>query len=449
MSANPDPDPAQTVLHVLLTLTMLLLGALVRAAEEAIVVSSDGELHRRADEGDRKAARILALTGSADRFKSRLRTAAELLSIATLHGAFLLFGDDVWVAVCGWTALPWLRVTILLLLALAAVLLMLVLGVQLPRRLADHAREKAAYALLPVAETAALLAAPFAAAERGLSDLFLRLFGVDPDADTEVVTEEEIRMMVDAGEEKGVIEESQKEMINNIFEFDDIAASDVMTHRTDIVAVDLSDTFDDVIRLATEKGVSRIPAYKDDIDDIKGVIYVKDLLRYVGSPLPEGGLSGIMREPFFVPESKRCGELFTEMTEKRIQMAIVSDEYGGTAGLVTIEDLLESIVGSIQDEYDEEEEDEIIENADATLSVDGTADIDELAERLDVEFPEGDYDTVAGMILSLLGRIPEEDEHPSVEAAGFRFTVESMSERRIERVLVERSEEPSHEENRE
>ncbi|MBP5617947.1 MAG: HlyC/CorC family transporter [Clostridia bacterium] len=438
---NPDPYPATVILHLLLTLFLLLLGALVRAAEEAIVICSDGELRRCADEGDRKAARILRLTEKADRFLTRLRTAAEFLSVATLCAALFLFVSDLWPAVCSWTEATWLRILLILLMALVALLLVLVLGVRLPRRLADHGREKAAYALLPFAEAAALLAAPFAAAEKGLTDLLLRLFRVDPDADTEVVTEEEIRMLVDAGEEKGVIEESQKEMINNIFEFDDIAAGDVMTHRTDIVAVDLNGTFDDVIRLAREEGYSRIPAYGDDIDDIKGVIYVKDLLPYVGSSLPEGGLASVMREAFFVPETKRCGELFTEMTERRIQMAIVSDEYGGTAGLVTLEDLLETIVGSIQDEYDEEEEDEIVENEDATFSVDGATAIDELAERLDAELPEGDYDTVGGMILSLLGRIPEEDEHPAVEAAGFRFTVETVSERRIERVRVERIEE--------
>ena len=438
MLNTPDPDPAHATTQILLTLALLLLSALVRAGEEALVVCSDGELRHRADEGDRKAARILRLTERADRFRSRLRTAGELLLVGTLLAAVVFFWDDAWALAAACTPLLWLQGLIVALLALAAILLVLVLGVRLPQRLADHGREKAAYALLPLTEAAAALAAPFAAVEKGLTDLLLRLFGADPNADTEVVTEEEIRMMVDAGEEKGVIEESQKEMINNIFEFDDIAASDVMTHRTDIVAVDLKDTFDDVIRLATEEGYSRIPAYEDDIDDIKGVIYVKDLLKYVGSSLPEGGLSGVMREAFFVPESKRCGELFAEMTEKRIQMAIVSDEYGGTAGLVTLEDLLEAIVGSIQDEYDEEEEDEIVENADATFSVDGTTDIDELAERLDAELPEGDYDTVGGMILSLLGRIPEEDEHPAVEAAGFRFTVEAMSERRIERVRVER-----------
>ncbi len=438
MNSDPAPDPANTVTAVLILLALLLLGALVRAGREAIAVANDGELTRRADEGDAKARRILGLTERSGRFLSRMQTAEELLSLATLLTAVLFFWQDAVRLAESWTDQPALRTAALVLMVLAATLLLLVVGHRLPRRLAAHGREKVAYALLPVVESAALLAAPFAWIEEGLTNLLLRLCGVDPHADLEVVTEEEIRMMVDAGEEKGVIEESQKEMINNIFEFDDIAASDVMTHRTDMVAVDLKASFDEVIRLATEEGYSRIPAYDEDIDDIKGIIYVKDLIKYVGSTLPAGGLSDILREAYFVPESKRCGDLFAEMTEKRVQMAIVSDEYGGTAGLVTLEDLIESIVGNIQDEYDEDEEDEIVEIDESTFTVDGTTDIDEVAERLDTELPEGDYDTVGGLILSILGRIPEENEHCAVEVAGFRFTVEKMSERRIERVTVER-----------
>lgn len=437
-NSDPAPDPANTATAVLITLLLLLLGALVRAGREAIQVANDGDLRRRADEGDKKARRILGLTERSNRFLTRMQTAEELLSLATLLTVTLCFWDDAARLAAAWTDQPALQIAAVALMALAAALLLLVVGYRLPRRLAAHGREKTAYALLPFVESAALLAAPFAWIEESLTNLLLRLCGVDPHADLEVVTEEEIRMMVDAGEEKGVIEESQKEMINNIFEFDDIAASDVMTHRTDMVAVDLKASFDDVIRLATEEGYSRIPAYDEDIDDIKGIIYVKDLIKYVGSSLPAGGLSDILREAYFVPESKRCGDLFAEMTEKRVQMAIVSDEYGGTAGLVTLEDLIESIVGNIQDEYDEDEEDEIVEIDESTFTVDGTTDIDEVAERLGVELPEGDYDTVGGLILSMLGRIPEEDEHSSVEVAGYRFTVEKMSERRIERVTVER-----------
>lgn len=147
-------------------------------------------------------------------------------------------------------------------------------------------------------------------------------------------------------------------MINNIFEFDDIDVSDVMTHRTDMACVSADDHISDVINLAIAEGYSRIPVYGDDLDNIIGIVYIKDLLKYIGADLPEtNGLRPLMRQAYYVPESKRCGDLFSEMTEKHIQMAIVVDEYGGTAGLVTLEDLLESIVGNIQDEYDNEEAD--------------------------------------------------------------------------------------------
>ena len=226
-------------------------------------------------------------------------------------------------------------------------------------------------------------------------------------------------------------------MINNIFEFDDIVASDVMTHRTDVVSVDINDSYDKVVKTAIEEGYSRIPVYDDDPDDIKGVLYVKDLLKYVGQDLPKRGLAHLIRKAYFIPESKKCGELFSEMTEKHVQLAVVSDEYGGFAGIVTIEDLIESIVGNIQDEYDNEDE-EFEQLNDNTYTIDGVTDIEAVEEQLGIKLPEGEYDTVAGMILSILGRIPDEDEHPTVTVSGCEFTVESINERRIERVRIVR-----------
>jgi len=245
-------------------------------------------------------------------------------------------------------------------------------------------------------------------------------------------------LMVDVGEEKGVIEESQKEMINNIFEFDDIAAEDIMTHRTDILAVETTDSLQDVAKIAVEEGFSRIPVYEDDLDNIVGVIYAKDLLPYVGAQLPyEMTVAEKMRSVYYVPESKKCGDLFAEMTEKHIQMAIVVDEYGGTAGLVTLEDLIESILGNIQDEYDDEEED-IEQLSENVFTIDGVTDLDEVSERLGRTLPEGDYDTLAGMIMANLGYIPGEDETPSVEVNNTLFTVLSVEDRRIEKVRVEK-----------
>ncbi|MEG1551054.1 MAG: CBS domain-containing protein, partial [Oscillospiraceae bacterium] len=164
-------------------------------------------------------------------------------------------------------------------------------------------------------------------------------------------------MMVDVGQEKGVIEDVQKEMINNIFEFDDIDVADIMTHRTDMACIDIEDPLPDVVKLSMEYGYSRIPVYEEDPDNIVGVIYIKDLLKYIGANLPKTKTSkDVMRKAYYVPETKRCGELFAEMTETHTQMAVVVDEYGGTAGIVTLEDILEAIVGNIQDEYDNEDE---------------------------------------------------------------------------------------------
>ena len=180
-------------------------------------------------------------------------------------------------------------------------------------------------------------------------------------------------MMVDVGEQKGVIQNSAKDMIANIFEFDDTTVTEIMTHRTDMTAVEDTSSISEAVNLSIENGYSRIPVYHEDLDDIVGIVYVKDLLKYVCSQMPEETkLTDVMRGASFIPETKRCSELFAEMTASKTQMAIIVDEYGGTEGLVTMEDLVEAIVGNIQDEYDNEEE-EIHKVNDNTFTVDGTA----------------------------------------------------------------------------
>lgn len=270
-------------------------------------------------------------------------------------------------------------------------------------------------------------------------------FGTNPDYDEEV-TEENILQMVDDAEESGVLEESQKEIINNLFQFDDISVNDVMNHRTDIVAVEISEKLETVLKTAIDEGFSRIPVFEDDLDNIVGIIYVKDLLKYVGKKLPERvSLRSVMREAYHIPQTKRCSELFKEFTEKHIQMAIVIDEYGGTAGIVTLEDLIEAILGNIQDEYDDEEEEISVVN-ETTFKIDGTCDIEEVEDMLGISLPEGDFDTLGGFMLYSLGRIPKDGEKPVVEIKGYRFTALSVNERRIEEVKAEKLPEPEAEE---
>lgn len=255
-------------------------------------------------------------------------------------------------------------------------------------------------------------------------------------------TEEEIKQLVEGDEEVGELEKNQREMINNIFEFDDLNAGDIMTHRTDIDAVEIGESIAQVTKVAIEHGRSRIPVYKDNLDDICGIIYVKDLLKFVGTKISnDEKLADYVRKPLFVPETIPCGKLFAQMTETRIMLAIVVDEYGGTAGLVTMEDVLESIVGNIRDEYDDEEEELVTKIDDKTFTFDGVTDIDEVEKVLGVELPEGDYDTLAGFVINLLGYLPTGNEEEEAVAVyeNLTFTVLEVEDRRIEKIRVEKN----------
>ena len=281
------------------------------------------------------------------------------------------------------------------------------------------------------------LMSPFVRVLSASTNLVVRLFGLDPNANEDVVTEEEIRMMVDVGQEKGVIEDQQKEMIDNIFDFDDIDVSDIMTHRTDMIAVEDTDSLKDVVKASIDGGVSRIPVFHEDPDNIIGIVYIKDLLQYISTSLPKDkGPKDVMRKAYYVPFSKNCGELFNEMCEKRVQMAVVVDEYGGTAGIVTMEDLLEAIVGNIQDEYDNEDE-EIITVKDNLFTIDGTTAIEEVNELVNDVIPEGDYETLGGFIISQLGYLPKNGDMSVVEFENLKLTVLNVEDRRIGKVRVE------------
>ncbi len=252
-------------------------------------------------------------------------------------------------------------------------------------------------------------------------------------------TEEEIKQLVKEDESVGELQTKQRDMINNIFEFDDLDAGDIMTHRKDIVALDINSSIVDAVNVAIENGNSRLPVYKTDLDNICGILYVKDLLKFVAKPIGQNDkLENFVRKPVFVPESMPCGKLFAKMTETRIMLAIVIDEYGQTSGLVTMEDILESIVGNICDEYDDEEEEGVTKIDDKTFTFDGFTDIEDVSEVLGVELESGDYDTVAGFVISLLGYLPKDDgKLHSVKYKNLIFTVDKVCEQRIKKIKVE------------
>ncbi len=327
-------------------------------------------------------------------------------------------------------------------IALVIVLMLTVLCDGVPRKAAAagnaESTEKLAVFCAPFVKFLLTVLTPLTALSSLLIRLISALFGAGNVSEKDVVTEEEILMMVDAGNETGVIEESQREMINNIFEFDDRDLSDVMTHRTDITAVKMPAPVSEIVNTAISSGFSRIPVYEESIDHIVGIICVKDLLCFVGSETPENAVAdSFVRDILYFPASVSCREAFKRLTAKKMQMAVVIDEYGGTAGLVTMEDIVETIVGNIQDEYDDEEE-ELIKISDDTYTIAGTADPEEILPKLDAELPENsDFDTMSGFIVELLGRIPEENENPSVTYGNIIFTVLVTEDKCITKIKAE------------
>ena len=266
------------------------------------------------------------------------------------------------------------------------------------------------------------------------------------------ITEEGIRQMVDAGGDMGSIDETEKEMINNIFDLSNISVGEIATHRTDIVAIPLDATLEDITNVITEEKYSRIVVYDESIDNIVGVFHVKDMVKYIlgdAKRMEEDyfHIEDILMTPYFVPFSKKTDELFQEMQKEKVHMAIVIDEYGGTAGIVTMEDVIEEIVGNIFDEYDVEEEEDICPIGEDDYRINGTTDLGDVEELLGIAFEDDeDCDTLGGYLIGRLGRIPDEEEKPEISVSGWLFQVESIEEKRIEKVRTIRAPEEQAEE---
>ncbi len=440
-------DGASPILSILLLVVLILINAFFAASEIAIITLNDNKMRKMAEDGDKRAKRVLKLTKDSSRFLATIQVGVTLAGFLTSAAAAQTFAGKLA------DALSFLPIQHNVLFGASTVLVTLLLsyfslvfGELVPKKIAMQRAESLSFKFAGILNGVNSIFHPFISFLTASTNLVLRLMGFDPNHDEQTVTEEEILMMVDQGEEKGVIGESAKDMISNIFDFSDATVDEVMTHRTDVSAVEDTDTIQDVVNLSLEEGFSRIPVYHEDLDNILGIIYVKDLLKYVGKETTgDVKLTSLMRSAYFVPETKRCSQLFTEMTERKVQIAIIVDEYGGTEGIITMEDLLESIVGNIQDEYDHEEED-IYQVGDNKFTVDGTTPIDEISDLVGVELPEGEYDTIAGLMVENLGRIPKPEEHPSIDIECLTLTVMAVDDRRIAKILIEKHVPPQDEE---
>lgn len=420
-------DPLPALWCVIISLLATVLSNL---AESAAVYLDDSQLENDADSGNKRAIRLTKLLKNHRALKLSTYTVSVICTVVCaviLTNLCSGYITERYSPSSGsLIAFNWLLTVFISVFYFA-------LAVYSPRRIASYFPQ-AAYPLSRWLGFCFTVTSPFVFIINTISSIAVRFFGKDPNSTPSSVTEEEIRMLVDEGNERGTIEESEMKMINSIFEFDDRDVSQVMTHRTELAAVEINYSLEQVAQIATDSGYSRLPVYDGDIDSICGFLYAKDLIRYITRP-NEFHLADHIRKAIFVPETGSCSDVFALMQREKTQIAVVVDEYGGTYGVVTMEDLLESIVGNIQDEYDREEA-PATEIEEGVFLLDGSMSISDAERLLDFYVPDdSEADTLGGFIIELLGGVPQAPADPrTVIFSNITFTVVHSDEKKIEQI---------------
>lgn len=419
--------------QIIVLFVLIFLNAFFAMTEIAFISLNDAKISKQAKEGEKKAKQISKMLKNPSKFLATIQIGITLAGFLSSAFASDTFADKLAPVLESWLPLGigiWKGISIIIITMILSYFT-LVFGELVPKRLAMKNHEKIAYATIGIIRAISIITAPFVKLLTFSTNIVSKLFGVNENEE-ETVTEEEIRMMVDVGEEKGTIEEEEKELINNIFEFNDKTVAEVMIHRKDVFAVDANADIYEKLDSIDEYKYSRIPVYEETIDEIVGILYIKDLLKYITAHT-KIEIKSIMREAYFVSEHKMINDLFKELQKNKTQMAIVLDEYGGTAGVITMEDILEELVGNIFDEYDEEELD-YKKLDDNTFLINGSVSIYDLRKILNVEIEEGEYDTLSGYLTEKLGRIPEDNEKPVIETPMVTYKIEEYEDKRIKMV---------------
>nr|WP_183773635.1 hemolysin family protein [Catenibacillus scindens] len=435
-----DSVPQQILLQVIL----ILINAFFAATEIAVVSLNSNKLKKMMEDGDKTAGRLLKLVEEPTGFLSTIQvgiTLAGFLGSAFAADNFAQYLVDWVYNGIGFRGLPLSVLNTLSVIVITIILsyFTLILGELVPKRIAMQKSYQVAKFSCRVVSAVAFVMRPVIFFLSASTNVVLRLLRFKTEAEEESVTEEEIRMMVDLGEEKGVIDEDEKEWIQNVFAFDDTPVRDIMTHSTDVIFIPLKSDDNEVLEIIRNSGKSRFPVYDKDFDDIVGVLYARDFLMAHSEDRKD--LKKFLRAPYFIPESISADKLFKDMQTKKIHFAVVIDEFGQVSGIVTMEDLLEEIVGNIYDEYDKFEEKELEQISDNIWRVNGECDIESLSEELDVDSLESpDYDTVGGLVFSQLHTIPKDGTTFDIKVGNLIFHVKQIENRRVKEVLVERCE---------
>ena len=418
------------IFQLVFLVILLLLSAFFSSAETALTTVNRIRMRTLAEDGDKRAERVLRITDDSGKMLSAILIGNNIVNLSASSIATSL-AIELWGSVGAGIATGILT------------FLILIFGEISPKTLATIYSERIALTYSAAIELLIKILTPVIFLINKLSMGFLLLMRVDPKAGEQQLTEEELRTIVDVGKESGVLETEEHEMINNLFDFGDAQAKEVMVPRIDMTFANIASTYDELIEIFQEDKFTRLPVYEDTTDNVVGILNMKDLLLYKDKA--HFCIRDIMREPYFTYEHKNTAELFMEMRKSSISLAIVLDEYGATAGLITLEDLLEEIVGEIRDEYDTDEEDSILPLNEREFRVLGSTNLDDLCDALSLDFRSEDYDTIGGYLVGLLDHLPEKNEI-IITDDNVLLRVEQMDKNRIEKIYIKKPEEKAENE---
>ncbi|MDD3338736.1 MAG: hemolysin family protein [Lachnospiraceae bacterium] len=420
----------------------IVLNGIFYGYSVALENASENEIEKQ---GNVKSTRILDLMDDSGRFCATAQAVAVLLGILTGYiglKTFIQYGAALLrlIPFCSGLSTDAVWIISGILIFLLSMSILLAFGYLAPRKISLHHPEKTLFRYYGFVSTVVTVFTPFTVFANVLGNLLVRIFGIDPNKYADEVTEEEIISIVDEAHEQGVIEENEAEMIQNIIEFGDTNAKDIMTHRKNIIALDGEMSLDDAMAIMLEENNSRYPVYKDDIDNIIGIIHLKDAMKQLTyhkmGHIAIEDIPNLIREAEIIPETRSIDTIFQFMQTKKVHMVIVVDEYGQTTGLVAMEDILEEIVGNILDEYDDDEV-FIQHQFDDSILMDGLTPLEQVGEVLQVDFDDEEFETLNGYLTALLDHIPNEDDK-EVSGRGFLFQILSVDKHIIQKVRVDK-----------
>lgn len=426
------------VVNIILIIVLILLNGVFASSESALVAINHNRLRDDVEKGNKRAIKTSKFTNNPTHFLSTIQIGITFIGFINAIIVSDAFTDKIvnyFVTVI--TIDPSvMRPIVMVLLTLLLTYFQVVLGELVPKRIAMRYPRKVSYMFINLNSFLSVLMKPLVWLLTSSANLIIKILGINVEEAEEKYSEQEIRLMIDAGKKTGTIDETESKMIENIFEWDDTIVAEIMTHRTEILAIDIESTKNEVIKIVANERFTRFPIYEDNIDNIVGTIHSRDLLAYLDDTNKQQfELKKLVRKAIFIPERKIVSELFVEMKQTKQHIAIVIDEFGGTSGIVTMEDILEQIVGNIFDEYDDVIE-EIKYLGEDIYEVDGLSSLENLEDILKIDLPYDDYDTLSGFMISKLQRLPRIGEKPEIIFNSYSFKAIDLDTKVINRVLV-------------